>query len=241
MSGSVMSVLTTGTLNLNNKGAGPFPVSFGYYPEEGSRAITLQYNWQEQDLYVEDLNQLVTMGVETSIQSAFVDNSRNLYMVLIQVQGSGQVIVVPPNSQGIIPMLFTGTPSMQISSPTPSNGVTGITLLNVPCNAADFWPAAVVPPIGFGLQSRLNMTGSTLVSAVPARLAKISVTAAVVGVGGTVEIDDANALATANAVFILNPTNGLLGSVFDLEWPMAVGIAVNFNGGATGTIAVSFS
>lgn len=239
MSGSVMSSLTTGTLNINNKGAGAFPVGFGYYPEEGSRAITLQYNWQEQDVYVEDLNQLVSMGVETSIQSAFIDNSQNLYMVLLQIQGSGQVIVVPPNSQGIIPMLFTGTPMMQISSPTPSNGVTRISMLNVPCNAADFWPAAVIPPVNVAFQSANGITASRLVSAVPSRLMKVSVITAIAA--GTVEFDDAAVLATANAVFVLNATNGLQGAVFDLEWPMAVGLAVNFNGGATGTVSVSYS
>lgn len=240
MSDSLMSNFDTGTRNINNKGAGAFPVSFGYYPEEGSRAITLQWNFQQQNFFVEDLSQLVAMGVETSIQAGFCDNSRNGYAVTFTVQGSSQAIQVPAWSQGVFPLFFTGTPMLQINCPVASNGVTALTLLNVPINAADFWPATLIgtPPNDIAFLSQIGITGTTLIRAGVGRLVRVSVTTAITG--GTVTFDDAAATGTANTFFELNATSGLQGAVFTLAWPVVKGIAINY-AGAAGTLAISYT
>lgn len=238
MSDTLLSMTTTGTLNLNNKGAGAFPVSFGYYPEEGSRAITLQYNWQQQDQYVEDLSQLVAMGVETSIQGMFIDNSTNQYPVVIQVQGTGQVVLCPPSSQGFAPLLFTGTPMMQLQCPAPSNGVTRLTLLNVP-TPSGFWTASLTPAVALGPQFVSAPIGaSTLVRLGPGRVFKAIVLATTAT--GVIELDDANTLASAAPLLII-PTGAAVGTIYTIDAPVVNGIAVNFNSGATGNIILTYA
>jgi hypothetical protein len=121
--------------------AGVFPTSFGYYPVEGSRVVQAQYNWGSQAGFNEDLSQLVARGVETTIQSVYVDNSANPQAVTLMVSGTGQVVIVPANQQGIYPLFFTGAPSLMIFVPTvgAANSVTRCHYLNVPANTAGPW------------------------------------------------------------------------------------------------------
>lgn len=138
MSGSLSS-LQTGTLTVSNAGAGAFPTGIGYYPSEGSRVITLQYQWQNQVAYSEDLSQLVARGVESTIQTVWVDNSTNSNFVQIYVPATGHVIVVPAFSQGLFPIFFTGTPAYQVSTSAASATVTRLSFLNVSCAASGVW------------------------------------------------------------------------------------------------------
>ncbi len=130
-----------GALTIASGQSGVFPVSFGYYPAEGSRCVTAVYNWATLTGYVEDLSQLVAKGVETSIQSVFVDNSQCLTPVTITVGGTGQVLVCQASGQGMYPLLFTGTPNYQIATTaTGAASVTRLYLLNVPGGVGS-WPA----------------------------------------------------------------------------------------------------
>jgi hypothetical protein len=116
------------------------PIGFGYYPKEGSRAVSLAYNWTNQISYNEDLSQLVARGVETSIQGMFVDNSAGQATVNILIEGSGQQIIIPSQYQGLFPVFFSGAPSFQITAGSSNAGaVTRIILLNVPPNSAGTW------------------------------------------------------------------------------------------------------
>jgi hypothetical protein len=112
--------------------AGVFPVSYGYYPAEGSRCVTAQYNWASQAGYAEDFSQLVARGVETTIQSAFIDNGANAQSVTLTIGGTGHVVTCPANSQGVFPLYFTGTPTCQIVTSAPIAAVTRIYFVNVP-------------------------------------------------------------------------------------------------------------
>src|ERR1700679_1992799 len=125
-----------GTIPLSS-GSFALPVAFGYYPTEGSRIASAQYNFAEQVQYYEDLSFLKQQGMETAVQSVWIDNSNNVNAAQITVVGSNQVIIAPPNSQGIIPAFFTEGPGFFITSSAP--GITKMILLNVPCHAANFW------------------------------------------------------------------------------------------------------
>lgn len=131
MSGTLQPA-PTATQTVSSGTAGVFPVGLGYYPQEGSRCVTAQYNWSNQAGYADDLSQLVARGVETTIQSVFVDNSSNSQGVTLTVAGTGQVICCPALSQGVFPLLFTGTPLLQIATPAPVAAVTRCYFLNVP-------------------------------------------------------------------------------------------------------------
>ena len=122
--------------------SGVFPVAFGYYPAEGPRAVSAQYDWTAQTAYSEDLSQLVARGVETTIQSVFVDNSTVGEYVTLTVAGTGQVVSIQPYCQGLFPLFFTGTPSFTLTVSATTPAVTRLTLLNVPPAASGLWAGA---------------------------------------------------------------------------------------------------
>jgi hypothetical protein len=246
MSGSNLAPVQTGTVQISGGqgSAGVFDVAFGYYPREGSRLVAAQYNWTANTFFNEDLSQLVARGVETTIQSVFVDNSSLPEPVVITIGGSNQVIECPANSQGIFPCFFTGTPSFQISVNSVSPNVTRLYLLNVPANTAGSWPApiggslAAISPAGSpaAMNSLLGITGTTQVKVGVGRVAKVTVVAAIAT--GAVTIDDAAATGTPNTILDI-PVGAAAGTVYQLDWPVKLGIAANFAG--TGTIAISFT
>jgi hypothetical protein len=122
--------------------AGVFPISFGYYPQEGSRAISAQYDWTSQTSYNEDLSQLVARGVETTIQGVFADNSTSAQFVTMLVSVTGQVLIIPPGIQGVFPLFFTGNPSFTLSVPSVASAVTRLIFLNVPPQTTVIWSGA---------------------------------------------------------------------------------------------------
>jgi predicted outer membrane repeat protein len=155
MSGTVQAA-QTGAQTVASGAAGVFPTSFGYYPAEGSRCITAIYTWPAATLgYNEDLSQLEARGVETTVQSAYVDNSGCGQPVTFLVLGTGQNITVPANTQQIIPLFFTGTPQLMISVPATDVGSTRVYYLNVPGASSSSWNTAT------GSGSAVYAQGST--------------------------------------------------------------------------------
>jgi hypothetical protein len=152
MSGTIQPA-QTGSLTVASGAFGVFPVSYGYYPAEGSRCVTAQYNWTSQAAYAEDLSGLAAMGVETTIQSAFVDNSTVAQPVTMTIGGTGQVVVIPPFAQAIVPLFFVGTPSFAISVAATAAAVTRVYLLNVPIGGSS-WGTTInggVPALAQGV------------------------------------------------------------------------------------------
>lgn len=135
MSGSFQGP-PTATMTLSAGASAPFPLSTAFYPQEGSRGLGVQYNWTNQAAFTEDLSQVVAHGIETVIQSVWVDNSECTQGVIILVAGSGQKIAVPASSQGVFPIFFSGAQGFQIYTSAPlAAAVTRLILLNVPCVA----------------------------------------------------------------------------------------------------------
>lgn len=135
MSGTLQAA-PTATQTVASGGAGIMPIGFGYYPQEGSRCVTAQYNWLTQAGYAEDFSQLVDRGMATAIQAVYVDNSTNTQSVTFTIGGTGQVITCPASSQGIFPLFMTGQPTLQITTQAPINAVTRCYFLNVPCGGS---------------------------------------------------------------------------------------------------------
>jgi hypothetical protein len=161
MSGSIVGN-NQNTVQVSS-GASVQPVSLGYYPAEGSKVCSLRYNFSALLNYFEDLQQLKIMGMETAIQSMFIDNSQNSQAVTIVIPGTQQVIVVPPNYQGIFPIFLTDGPAYFISVAA-VGGYTNVLLLNVPCNTAGVWNAQA-PATSGASQALLTGTKAFQVSA----------------------------------------------------------------------------
>jgi hypothetical protein len=225
--------------------AAAFPVGFGYYPPEGSRVVSAQYNFATQLAFAEDLSQLVARGVETSIQSAYIDNSANSFNVTLTIGGTLQVLNIPPFACGIFPVFFTGTPAFSIvSAGNVNNAVLGtaaltrVLLLNVPASP-DLWNAATV--IDGGQQTIIGQQASFQAKVGAGRLAKIIVNTAI-AVGSVAFCDFASTGTTNQGNTVHTLASGTTaGTVVTLDWPVKNGIAINFNGGATGVVSVSFS
>lgn len=136
----------TGAQTIASGAAGVAPTTYGYYPAEGSRVISAIYTWPATQLgYYEDLSQLEARGIETTVQSAYVDNSGCAQPVTFLVMGSGQNITVGANRQQVIPLFFTGTPQLQITVAATDPGQTRVYYLNVPNVSSSSWaPTATV-------------------------------------------------------------------------------------------------
>jgi hypothetical protein len=85
----------SGSLLVSDGTAGIFPVSFGLYPQEGSRAISVEYDWTSTAAYAEDMSQAEAYGLATTIQAAFIDNSGNAQPVTLIAGGTGQSVTIP--------------------------------------------------------------------------------------------------------------------------------------------------
>lgn len=132
------------------KGAG-WPVSNGYAPEGGPKALPISLDFTTAAAIIVDLVQEVASGAINMIQSVYVDNSNNLSPLTILWDQTAQRIVVPPTAQGMFPVITPkDNPRFQASSA--GAVVVGIILLNVPMPLTQTGPitlnvANVNPPI----------------------------------------------------------------------------------------------
>lgn len=205
-------------LKLVSSGAAPTqPISVGYYPEEGSRVVGAAYVWTTVTGYVEDLSQLVARGMETTIQTAYVDNSGSAQPVTILIYGTDQIIVAPANSQGCYPCFFTGIPGFQISVPAvASGGITKIHFLNVGLTMGP-WQANTIPGSGG------TVAISTIQKPAPALIGASHIIVA----GGTAQTAFAAGVITNQGV-IRNP-NTATESLF-VDMVQAAGVVDGNNG-----------
>lgn len=228
----------SGSMLINSGQVAVAPVSYGYYPVEGSRSVTAMYNWTSQTGYQENLSRLVDLGVETTIQSVYVDNSQNNQSCTLYMQGTDQQIVVPAAAQGVFPLICPAMPILQISVPNLISGaVTRLYYLNMPMGPT-VWSSSNNGT--FAPTSSLNLTASAVVKAIPGRVAKVVVNTVTAVAAITVnDVASVGGAAAGNTVLTI-PIATAVGTMFALDWPFNVGIVVNFNGGS-GALAISYT
>lgn len=88
--------------------------------------------------YGVDLGQLIRQGLMTCVQTLFVDNSAGSDSVTIQVEGTSQKLVIPPQSQAVVPAFAQKDARFTITSSGSTD--VGINFLNVPLPTA-VWSA----------------------------------------------------------------------------------------------------
>lgn len=126
--------------------AGIAPISYGYHPQEGSRSVSLQFDWRTRTSYTDDLSQLVAMGIESTVQTIVVDNTDNPQSVTFTFFDTGQTIVCPGNSLGYFPIFVTAGGLFTAAVPFLAVATTRVEFLNV----------ALSPSVS-GLQPALNL------------------------------------------------------------------------------------
>lgn len=142
------------------------PIACGLYPDEGSRCVSLQFDWRTRASYTDDLSQLMARGLLTTVQTAVVDNTGNAQSVSLTCFDTGQTIVCPAYAMGYFPIFVTGG-LIIVSTDRPVVATTRVELVNVPIGPAvsglqpsldlDFMTGVLDPRIAF---TRSSANGS---------------------------------------------------------------------------------
>lgn len=99
-------------------------------PKDGPRAIPVRVDFTVEQSWELDLSLQNSMAVMKNVQSFFVDNSNNAEPLSIFVSTLQQTIIIPPLSQGYVPILAT-TPAKLILNTT-GGVVVQFQFMNVP-------------------------------------------------------------------------------------------------------------
>jgi hypothetical protein len=155
------------SLTVSSRQFGVFPISTGLYPREGSRCVSCQYDWTSTTVYNEDLTQLVARGFETTIQSAYIDNSSVSQYVSLTAPGTGQILKIPPYSQGFFPLFVSGMGGFTLTIPGPEDSLTRVLLCNVPAQSAAVWKGAFPPSFSLDFTTGSLGAGAVFTRASP--------------------------------------------------------------------------
>lgn len=120
-----------------NKDAG-IAVGNATIPGEGPKAIPFQLDFSANPQYVLDLLALFQNKSLTSVQTLWVDNTLNAQELTITVEGTSQVLTIPPGDQGYYPVL--SPKSGRIFAATNGGVLVKLYLVNVPIQGASWAP-----------------------------------------------------------------------------------------------------
>lgn len=102
-------------------------------PPEGPRVLPFILDFSTVGTATQDLQLPIQNGVIKNIQTMFVDNSANANALNIKVGLNGQLIVVPPRSQGYFSILFNEQDSQfTFSTTAAANLKPSVYFANVP-------------------------------------------------------------------------------------------------------------
>lgn len=108
----------------------PLPIVNQMWPKSGIRAIPVQLDFTVADSILVDMSNQQQLGKFDLAQGVYVDNSQNSDQLKLQTTIVGQIVIIPPNSQGFIPLLFGQNP--QLTCTTQGDLILNLWVLNVP-------------------------------------------------------------------------------------------------------------
>lgn len=108
----------------------PLAVNTPFIPRIGPKSVPLSFDFSVAGNYSVDLSLQIASGAFDKAQSLFVDNSGNTAAVTLSFSGMSQNIIIPPSSQGYVPVLAGQTAQGAVSST--GNGKTIVHILNFP-------------------------------------------------------------------------------------------------------------
>lgn len=127
-------------------------------PPEGPKAIPYQLDFTAQTAYRADLTNLYQNNIISALQTAYVDNSANGKALKMSVEATGQVIFVPPYTEGYFPILSPNTGGIVFA--TTGGALVSVYLINVPMPAASWNPNA----LGTENQEQFDLAGNLMTS-----------------------------------------------------------------------------
>ncbi len=120
-------------------GAAVLPTANQYFPAEGTRIVSLAYDWTQGAAFTDDFSSLIDGGRLTTLQSVFIDNADCSGAVRLTIGETQQRIVCPPGSQGVFPVFIVGGSGFTVSGGDGASTTT-LAFLNVPMQSA-VWTA----------------------------------------------------------------------------------------------------
>lgn len=132
----------------------PFPISpfaqgtyNGAVPKEGPKVVPLALDFTAAGGYTVDLSNLFSGGQLTVVQTVYADNSANPAPLQFFVPDTQETITFPPFSQGFLPLFFSSTFKLVVTS---SGGVKLVAQLLNYNVAPSMWNSNGFPAIGVG-------------------------------------------------------------------------------------------
>lgn len=113
------------------------PIYNALVPKEGPKSVPVPLPFATDganSVYDLDFRNLVDGGQITCVQTVFLDNSKGSAQVVVTVQGTGQQIKCPPNSQGYFPILAAKIARFEVT--TAGNANVPSQWINVPMPTA---------------------------------------------------------------------------------------------------------
>ena len=112
-----------------------YPINLKQLTKEPYHGSTFNVNFELDNPQIISLSELFADGAIKSIQSIWIDNSNNNYVLNISISTSGQNITIPPHFQGVIPLVITSTLGGEITvSSSSSDAKIILILLDIPLN-----------------------------------------------------------------------------------------------------------
>lgn len=116
----------------------PLRVFAGAKPTDTPRVLPITVDLTSGNPVSIDMQQPVSLGQVSMVQSLYVDNSANAVPVTVHQLYTQQRITVPARQQGAIPILTGETPRFLFTVPSAATGLFYFFPLNVPLDA-EFW------------------------------------------------------------------------------------------------------
>lgn len=188
-------------------------VAFGQSPKNGSKAMPQTLDFTAQASI--DINltfEQDALRLEY-VQSIYIDNSANMYSLRGVMNGTGQIIIIPPGSQAYMPVLATSDNAIITFTSPGSTPKIPVNFLNFPVPAIIWATTAYAVQIagstGLDYSANQPAVAAHLLSTVPANPLRNSVevqnqSAEIIQVW----LDDGNATAGTLSVLLLAPGSG---------------------------------
>jgi hypothetical protein len=126
----------------------PFDIQNSRIPMGGPKAIPIPISFATVAAWLLDLSNSQQLGHIEYVQTLFVDNSANAAALTIQTDASNQTVIIPPKSQGFVPVLQPNPPKLIVSTTAVASLVVTIHALNFPVSPA-VWPITSPPAFTF--------------------------------------------------------------------------------------------
>lgn len=101
-------------------------------PMENPATLPFTFDFSANAVQTIDLTTMLQRGTISGIQTMYFDNSGNAGVVIVSIEGTEQVITMPSNSQGYVPVLCSNPIRITFDGTAAVAAPVNVELINVP-------------------------------------------------------------------------------------------------------------